>query len=304
MRLVLFVIGIFVATDALADELPPPKHALELRPGERVALLGGTFIERMQVHGFLETALTASHPDRDLVFRNLGWSGDNVWGHSRAVFNAPDKGFERLIRDLKLAAPTLILVHYGDNEAHGGEQGLERFQNGLNRLLDELDKATGARIVLLGPRKHENLGPPFPSQDDYNRQLEIYLQAIEKIAQERGAPFVSLNEVLPIDGTRPLTSNGLHLTPLGYLQLANALTKQFQPERKLPADFLNTDQAEKLREAIIFKNELFFHRHRPQNETYLFLFRKHEQGNNAVEVPQFDPLIESKEREIAGLRKQ
>jgi hypothetical protein len=47
---------------------------------------------------------------------------------------------------------------------------------------------------------------------------------------------------------------------------------------------------------------MFFHRHRPQNETYLFLFRKGEQGNNAVEIPQFDPLIEEQERDIAKLR--
>jgi len=38
-------------------------------------------------------------------------------------------------------------------------------------------------------------------------------------------------------------------------------------------------------------------------ETYLFLFRKHEQGNNAVEIPQFDPLIAAKEKEIAELKK-
>src|SRR5207249_579560 len=59
------------------------------------------------------------------------------------------------------------------------------------------------------------------------------------------------------------------------------------------------DQAEKLRQAIIEKNQLYFHRYRPQNETYLFGFRKQEQGNNAVEVPQFDALIEAKEKEIA-----
>jgi hypothetical protein len=40
-----------------------------------------------------------------------------------------------------------------------------------------------------------------------------------------------------------------------------------------------------LQAAIQLKNFLFFQRHRPQNETYLFLFRKHEQGNNAVEIP-------------------
>ena len=62
------------------------------------------------------------------------------------------------------------------------------------------------------------------------------------------------------------------------------------------------DQANQLRIAINKKNQLYFHRWRPQNETYLFLFRKHEQGNNAVEIPQFDPLIESQEQEIARLR--
>jgi lysophospholipase L1-like esterase len=61
-------------------------------------------------------------------------------------------------------------------------------------------------------------------------------------------------------------------------------------------------QVEELRRTIREKNELYFHRHRPQNETYLFLFRKHEQGNNAVEIPQFDPLISEKEEEIARLR--
>lgn len=62
------------------------------------------------------------------------------------------------------------------------------------------------------------------------------------------------------------------------------------------------EQVEALRTAIGMKNELFFHRYRPQNETYLFLFRKHEQGNNAVEIPQFDPLIAAKEKEIAKLK--
>ena len=58
-----------------------------------------------------------------------------------------------------------------------------------------------------------------------------------------------------------------------------------------------------MRETINRKNRLFFHRWRPQNITYLFGFRKHEQGNNAVEIPRFDPLVAEQEREIARLRK-
>jgi lysophospholipase L1-like esterase len=62
------------------------------------------------------------------------------------------------------------------------------------------------------------------------------------------------------------------------------------------------DQAEQLRRAIVEKNRLYFHRWRPQNETYLFGFRKHEQGQNAREIPQFDPLVEKQEQVIARLR--
>jgi len=61
---------------------------------------------------------------------------------------------------------------------------------------------------------------------------------------------------------------------------------------------------ENLRKGIIEKNRLFFHRWRPANETYLYLFRKHEQGNNAKEIPQFDPIIEEREKEIEAIRSQ
>jgi hypothetical protein len=62
------------------------------------------------------------------------------------------------------------------------------------------------------------------------------------------------------------------------------------------------DQVEKLRQTIIEKNRLFFHRWRPQNETYLYGFRKHEQGQNGREIPEFDPLIAQLEKKIAQLR--
>lgn len=57
-----------------------------------------------------------------------------------------------------------------------------------------------------------------------------------------------------------------------------------------------------LRQTLIRKDELYFHRWRPQNITYLFGFRKHEQGNNAVEIAQFDPFVQELERKIHELQ--
>src|SRR5690606_12705492 len=70
-----------------------------------------------------------------------------------------------------------------------------------------------------------------------------------------------------------------------------------------PAAGPDVDQSLALLQAIRRKNELYFHRWRPQNITYLLLFRKHEQGNNAVEIPQFDPLVAEEEERIDELKR-
>lgn len=51
------------------------------------------------------------------------------------------------------------------------------------------------------------------------------------------------------------------------------------------------------------KDTLFMHQYRPQNETYLFLFRKHEQGNNAGEVAAFEKLTRQWDARIQELSK-
>jgi glucose/arabinose dehydrogenase/lysophospholipase L1-like esterase len=63
------------------------------------------------------------------------------------------------------------------------------------------------------------------------------------------------------------------------------------------------DQVEELRQTIIRKNQLVFHRLRPQNSAYLSGEFGAAQGRLASQIAMFDPLIEEAEREIARLRK-
>jgi len=65
----------------------------------------------------------------------------------------------------------------------------------------------------------------------------------------------------------------------------------------------SNDRARLLREAINRKNRHFFHQWRPQNETYLRGFRKHEQGQNAAEIPLYDKFIDMEESKIDALKK-
>ena len=84
--------------------------------------------------------------------------------------------------------------------------------------------------------------------------------------------------------------------------MARASAKTLATGMSLDASW-ERKQVQRLRELVVAKNKLYFHRYRPQNETYLFLFRKREQGNNAVEIPQFDPLVAGVELKIAKAAK-
>ncbi len=272
-----------------------------LRDGDRVVLVGSTLIEREQRYGYWETALTRRYPDKSIIFRNLGWSGDTVFGDARAGFGTQADGYRQLKDHVLALKPTVIFIGYGTNESFEGKKGLPRFVKGLETLLDSF-APTQARIVLLSPLKQENLGPPLPDPTENNKNLRLYSDAIRDVAKKRGHRFVDLYDLLSQE-KKPLTDNGIHLTSDGYMRSAVVLQKALGCPNAL--DFGATgDQKriEKLRQAIVAKNRLYFYRWRPENETYLFGFRKHEQGQNAREIPQFDPLIAEKEKEIAELR--
>jgi len=295
----------------------PGKQGPELKDGDVVALIGGGFIEREGQYGYIETALTARYADRDIKFRNLGWSGDTVWCESRAYFGTPEDGFKHLLEHVDLVKPTVIIVNYGGNEAFAGETGLAKFVEGYNRLLDELEKRT-KRVVLLSPTPLERL-PDQPEPLEQNRFLKLYTDTIAMLAVKRGYSFIDLFEGLSRRSQRqPITYNGVHLNEQSLRWVGAMIATSFVPmpgfdeEELFPGATISGSEAlaietrkaisEKLRRMIIERNELFFHRHRPQNETYLRGFRKHEQGNNAVEIYEFEKLVAEKEAEIARLR--
>jgi len=359
---------------------------LELRDGDRIVLLGNTLIERAQIYGYLETMLTIGNPGLGLTFRNIGWSADNVFGHSRAVFDAAAKGFGKLRKQVADAKPTVLIIGYGSNAAYDGEAGLPAFVAGYKRLLDAL-AGTGMRMALLSPVRLEKMKPPLPDPARQNENLALYTAAIAGIAEERKLLFIDLFRRLRADSPEErLTSNGIHLNASGYLKAGqliaarigaggkaaalaidagkpgvvsakglqvNELEKKGETitfkvlrgslpsfsaaggaeqvlqvaglrsgEYVLRVDGVEVAKAdssqwkagvhvgggpdyeriEKIRKLAIEKNFFYFHRYRPANWPYIYGFRRHEQGNNAVEIPLFDPLIAEKEAAIASLR--
>lgn len=300
------------------------------RDGDRVALVGNTVIERAQTFGHLETllSLAAGEGVKNLTFRNLGWSGDSVYGDARSYFGPPQEGRDRLKKVIAEVKPTVLMVCYGTSAAmtadrpwtderealkdwKGPESGEALFLKGYDSLLDMMTEAAGEslrEVVLISPPPLENLGAPLPDQAERNRRLGHYAGLIESLAKSRGHRFANLWEAMGGDGVKPgekspgpLTINGVHYGDAGYTVLAEAWVKELG--LSLPDNLsANAKPVVELRQTVKKKNRLFFHRWRPVNETYLFLFRKHEQGQNAKEIPMFDPLIKAEEERIEGLR--
>lgn len=256
---------------------------LSFQPGDKVVILGSTLIEREQKYGYWEAALAAKHHGQ-VTFRNLGWSGDTVHCESRGSFDGPPKGFANTVALVTELKPTVVILCYGHNESFDGAAGLPRFRAGLTKLLDAL-APTKARFILMSPTPFEAT-KPLTDVKLRNQNLALYRDAIKAVATERKIEFFDLMDKVQSLKLAHLTDNGLHYTEAGYRQTAAI----FGPQ---PSD--------EVRQQIIEKNQLFFHRWRPQNFTYLFGFRKHEQGKNGAEIPQFDPLVEEKDKLIAKL---
>lgn len=275
--------------------------SIEFHENDRIALIGNTVIERAQKYGHIETSLTLAINKSGLQFRNLGWSGDSVFCHARSYFGPPQEGFDRLENQLSELKPHIILICYGSMAAFDGSKGIADFIQGYERLLEMIVKSANPReIILISPPPAENLGPPMPDLTNYNQNLNRYREAIGQLAKKNHYHFSDLFGAITPKPT-PQTENGIHYSDQGYQTLAQALTKTLGLT-PAPTTLLNSEETVHLRHAIIKKNKLFFFQWRPANETYLRLFRKHEQGQNAKELSQFDPLILEAEREIERLR--
>ncbi|MFZ4763623.1 MAG: SGNH/GDSL hydrolase family protein [Roseimicrobium sp.] len=293
--------ALFVFATAVVAQTPRP--SLEFMDGDSIVLLGGTLTEREQKFGFLETALMLGAPDKKLSVRNLGWSGDTVFGHARSYFGPPEEGITRLSVHLEMLKPSVAITCYGADMPFEGLAKLPDFITGYRKLLEIIrSKNPNVRVIIVSPPPFENLGAPLPDLTEANATLAKVRDALKEFAIKQGAMFVDtftlMGGAAKERPKQPLTDNGLHYTEAGYKIWSTKLAEALG----LPKTDVTTPEATALRQAIVKKDFLFFNRWRPANETYLFGFRKHEQGQNAKEMEQFDPIVEAQEKKMAELK--
>jgi hypothetical protein len=218
------VVLVLLGCRAVAGGEQTAQEQLDLRDGDRIVFLGATLLERDRYYGQFETALRTRFPGRQLEFRNMAWPGDTTSVQLRPLnFGS----FEQHVNDAK---PTVVVVSYGFGESFSGEAELPSFLEGYAKILDLLE-STGARILVVGPPRHERLSPPLPDPAPHNQQLERYVAEISKLAAARGYPLVDLFGSLADGSVSPgderLTEDGIHLTNHGYWRVAGVVADAF-----------------------------------------------------------------------------
>jgi putative heme-binding domain-containing protein len=267
--LLLFGLGLaacLLASEARADEAKPQ---LELKPHDRIALVGNGLAERMRLYGNFEALLHTRFPEHELVVRNFGWPCDEVGKQQRP------NDYTAIDDPLTVFAPNVILAFFGYNESYSRPEGLPKFKEDLaayvKKTREQFTKDGEApRIVLVSPTVIEPREPPnaitpratpLPEFKHKFENLELYTEAMAEFAKSENIPFVDLLysfEVLKSDHSLTLpaeldnssnTINGVHLNERGDWIVSHALDRLLfgSPAEKAS----NPEQLDALKDAIV-----------------------------------------------------
>ncbi|MFM8415064.1 MAG: GDSL-type esterase/lipase family protein [Planctomycetota bacterium] len=254
--------------------LPPSRLPLEFLPGERIALVGNSTAERMNLFGHFEALLHERFPDTKLVVRNFARPADEAGIRQRAT------DYTQLDDPLAAFGADTYLVFFGFNESFAGPDGIEKFKADYARFLDELaaqyprdDTKAPPRVVIVSPIAVEDAASPgLPAAAERNAILARYRDAARDVAALRQVAFADI-----FDATRQafdpppagqFTINGCHVNEAGDRVVAEALDRALfgapPPRRLAPEAF------EKLRAAVNDKSWVHMQDYRMVNGWYVY----------------------------------
>lgn len=252
---------------------PSQTLPLELLTGERIALIGNSTAERMNLFGHFEAMLHTRFADKQIVFRNFARPADEVALRQRA------NDYTKLDDPLDAFGADTYLCFFGFNESFAGPTGVFAFKGDYEKFLDETakkyprdDTGSAPRFVLVSPIAFEATGDPLlPDGVKENAHLKLYAQAVREVAAKRQLPFVDL--FTPTEkafGEKPglqLTINGAHVNEQGDRVVAEALDTELfggsNPRGKGPL-------FENLRAVINQKSWLHLQDYRMVNGWYVY----------------------------------
>lgn len=242
---------------------PTTAQNLELPKNANITIIGNTLADRMQHYPWLESYTQALHPNHSLVFRNLGFSGDEVNARQRSAnFGSADQWLTKTKADV-------VLCFFGYNEALRGADTVDAFSKNLATMIDGMlaQKYNGTSpptVVIFSPIAHENLeSPHLPDGKQNNALLELFTAAMQQVCQQKSVRFVdiyhpTLAAYQSLNG--PQTLNGIHLKDNGYEMLARIIAKSLFGRTGPEAN--KTELVKRIHSAVQDRNYYWFSRYR------------------------------------------
>ncbi len=255
--------------------LPPSTLPLEFLNLERIALVGNSTAERMNLFGHFETLLHERFPGKQLVVRNFARPAEEV-----AVRQRPSD-YAKLDDPLAAFGADTYLVFFGFNESFAGPGGVEKFKADYGKFLDELaagyprdDTKAPPRLVLVSPIAVEPANAPLPGAAERNAILAGYRDAVRDVAATRGLAFADIFDAtqaaFTAESKPPLTFtvNGCHVNEAGDRVVAEALDRVLFGEP--PAKRLSPEAFAALRTAVVDKAWVHVQDYRMVNGWYVY----------------------------------
>jgi len=255
-------------------DLPASTLPLQFIKGERIALVGNSTAERMNLFGHFETLLHARFPEKELVFRNFGRPADEVANRQRA------NDYTKLDDPLFTFNPDTFLCFFGFNESFTGPLGVEKFKADYEKFIDDYsqkyardDSKSSPRFVIISPIAFESTGDSLlPEGKKENENLKLYADAAKTVATYRKIAFVDIFtptlKVFDEKAGSQFTINGCHVNESGDKVVGQVLDAGLFNSTN-PASS-NTSMLETLRKAINDKSWVHLQDYRMLNGWYVY----------------------------------
>lgn len=255
-----------ISVQAAAAEIKFEKH-------ERIAFLGNSLAERMNLFGHFEAMLQLRFADKELVVRNFARPAEEVGIQQRSA------DYTKIDDPLAVFSPDTFIMFFGFNESFAGPEGLDKYRETymgyVNQLKANYGKTTSGRelrFILVSPVPVEESGNPlFPDAAAQNKSLALYAQATAEIAKKLNLPYVDVyNAVGKALAAKPglqYSINGCHLNSEGDQLLAQSLMQAMfgpPPSASIPANF------EAVRTAVVDKAWHHLQDYRMLNGWYVY----------------------------------
>ena len=253
-------------------ELKPSKLPLEFFEGERIAFVGNSTAEKMNLYGNFETLLHLRFPQKKLVVRNFARPADEVGNRQRPG------NYDLLDDPLYNFSPDTVFCFFGSNESYEGAEKVDSFKRSYDSFLSQFaerytrdDSGSKVRFVLVTPMAFENTNDPLlPDAVKINKDLAVYSQAVVELGKEKGIPVVDVfaksKQAFDADPKCQFTLAGFALINQGEALLGRLLDEGLFG-KALPID---TSKFEKIRELVNDKSWVHAQDYRMLNGWYVY----------------------------------